>query len=380
MHKKGCALLEYLAEKTPIQFWGYGAETLPGNSPIRVRHNGEIWGKEMFSLMAASKITINRHIDVAENYANNMRLFEATGCGALLITDYKDNLNELFEIGKEVVVYRTPEECAALINYYLANPHEAEMIAKAGQARTLRDHTYALRMAQTAEILERHLRYQNEHERLPTLDVSKISCGHTMVAESEITAAMTSAWQNDGIPARQRALVQQELAAMYKGNVAVPFQTLADILRPHLATGCSVLEIGCASGYYYEILEYLLNRRIDYTGVDYSEAMIAMAKDYYPKVKFYVADGASLFFADRQFHTVISSCILLHVPNYRDHIFETARVADKFIVASRTPICKRRPTQYLKKLAYGVETVELIFNEEELVREFALNRLIGACH
>ena len=33
-----------------------------------------------------AKITINRHIDVSENYANNMRLFEASGCGALLIS------------------------------------------------------------------------------------------------------------------------------------------------------------------------------------------------------------------------------------------------------------------------------------------------------
>ena len=29
---------------------------------------------------------------------------------------------------------------------------------------------------------------------------------------------------------------------------------------------------------------------------------------------------------------------------------------------------------FLKKFAYEVETVELIFNEEEFVREFALNR------
>ena len=127
------------------------------------------------------------------------------------------------------------------------------------------------------------------------------------------------------------------------------------------------------------MLEYLLNRRIDYTGVDYSEAMIAMAREYYPKAEFFAADGASLFFADRSFHTVISSCVLLHVPNYREHVFETARVAREYVVAARTPVCRRRPTQYLRKCAYGVETVELVFNEAELLREFELNgfRLAG---
>ena len=374
LHTGGTALLETLVHLTPIRLWGYGAGTLPEDSPLRQRHCGETWGKEMFGILASSRITVNRHVDVAERFANNMRLFEAAGCGALLITDYKENLNDLFEIGKEVVAYRSAEECAALINYYLAHPDEAEAIARAGQKRTLGDHCYSRRLGQSAEILQRHLRYQDEQQRLPDLDLAKISFGHAAIDRTEVTETMTSAWQDSELPARQRALVQQELAQMYRGNVAPAFQVLAHILRHHTRPGAAILEIGCASGYYYEILEYLLQRRIDYTGVDYSPTMIAMAKQYYPKTQFYAADGASLCFSDRQFHTVISSCVLLHVPNYREHIFEAARVAESVVVASRTPVCKRRPTQYLKKYAYGVETVELIFNEEELLREFALNR------
>ena len=373
-HAKGYPLLEHLAQTTPILCWGYGTETLLQDSVIHSRYQGEAWGQEMIKIFCNSRITINRHIDMAENYACNMRLFEATGCGALLITDYKDNLNELFEIGKEVVAYRSPEECAALVEYYLNHPDEAEAIARAGQARTLRDHTYERRMERTAEILERHLRYRREKDHYATPDMSAISFGHSLIQQEDISTAMTSAWQNEGIPAKQRALVQQSLAAMYRGEDMGAYRILAEIIKPNVFPNCSILELGCSSGYCYEILEYYLNKPIDYTGVDYSEAMIAMAKNYYPKVKFFTADGASLFFADQQFHTVISSCILLHVPNYRDHIFETARVANKFIVASRTPICKTRPTQYLKKFAYGEETVELIFNEEEFVREFAINR------
>lgn len=373
-HGKGLETLERIAAAVNVDFWGYGARELAPGSPIAARHHGEAWGRDMFSLLRRSRITLNRHIDVAEDAANNMRLFEATGCGALLITDYKENLGELFEIGKEVVAYRSPEECVALVQYYLAHPEEAEAIAKAGQERTLRDHCYDLRMAQTSEMLQRQIRYRSESGRLPTLDLARISCGHTPISAAEITPELASAWRDGSIPAKQRALVQQELAAMYRGETPVPFQVLAEVMRPITAPGAQVLEIGCASGYYYEILEYLLNRRIDYTGVDYSEAMIAMARDYYPKARFFAADGADLFFADRQFRTVISSCVLLHVPNYREHIFETARVAERHIVASRTPVCKRRPTQYQKKFAYGVETMELVFNEEELVREFALNR------
>ncbi len=156
-HGKAIPVLEYLARTTPIQFFGYGADSLDADSPIRARHHGEVWGLDMYRALARSRITLNRHINVAEKNANNMRLYEATGVGALLLTDRKDNLGELFEIGKEVVVYSAAEEAMELIRYYLAHPDEAQDIALAGQARTLRDHTYQNRMEELALILERYL-------------------------------------------------------------------------------------------------------------------------------------------------------------------------------------------------------------------------------
>lgn len=156
-HGKAVPLLGYLATNTPIEFFGYGVKTLPRSSPIRRRHHGEVWGMDMYRALARSKVTLNRHINVAENNANNMRLYEATGVGSLLITDRKDNLGEIFEVGKEVVAYSSQEEAAELIRYYLAHPDEAQAIARAGQARTLREHTYRHRMEELVPILQRHL-------------------------------------------------------------------------------------------------------------------------------------------------------------------------------------------------------------------------------
>lgn len=156
-HGKALPLLEYLANHTPIKFFGYGAKSLPRSSPIRRCHYGEVWGLDMYRTLARSRITLNRHIDVAENYANNMRLYEATGVGTLLLTDHKDNLGELFEIGKEVIAYTSKEEAAEMIHYYLAHPDEAQEIARAGQKRTLSEHTYRHRMKELVEILQRYL-------------------------------------------------------------------------------------------------------------------------------------------------------------------------------------------------------------------------------
>jgi len=110
----------------------------------------------MYGVLAESRISLNRHIDVAGRFANNMRLFEATGVGTLLLTDQKDNLHQLFEVGKEVIAYSTPQECAELIAYYLDHEDERRAIARAGQARTLRDHTYQLRMKELAQIVRAH--------------------------------------------------------------------------------------------------------------------------------------------------------------------------------------------------------------------------------
>lgn len=156
-HGKAVPVLEYLARNTPIQFFGYGVDSLDRTSPIVARHHGEVWGLAMYRALARSRVTLNRHINVAENNANNMRLYEATGVGSLLITDRKDNLGDLFEVGKEVVAYSSQEEAAELIRHYLAHPEEAEVVAKAGQARTLRDHTYHQRMEELLPILQRYL-------------------------------------------------------------------------------------------------------------------------------------------------------------------------------------------------------------------------------
>jgi spore maturation protein CgeB len=63
----------------------------------------------------------------------------------------------LFSVGREVVVYDSPAEAVAMIEYYESHPGEAAEIARAGQARTLREHTYASRMHELDAILRRHV-------------------------------------------------------------------------------------------------------------------------------------------------------------------------------------------------------------------------------
>ncbi|WP_352429222.1 glycosyltransferase [Thermoflexus sp.] len=77
-----------------------------------------------------------------------MRIFEGAACGALVLTDAVANgLEELFEIGKEIVVYRDDADLMEKIAYYLRHDAEREAIARAGQRRVLAEHTYLHRAA-----------------------------------------------------------------------------------------------------------------------------------------------------------------------------------------------------------------------------------------
>lgn len=157
-HGTGNALLDAVAGRLPLRVWGSGAGEWPPASALRQAWQGEAWGRDMLRVLAGARIALNRHIDVAEGHANNMRLFEATGVGALLLTDAGSNLGELFEVGREVVAYTGEDDLVEQALHYLAHEDERAAIARAGQERTLRDHAYPGRMRELAALLQQHLR------------------------------------------------------------------------------------------------------------------------------------------------------------------------------------------------------------------------------
>lgn len=116
-----------------------------------------VYGLEQFKLLSKAKICFNIHGEIAKGCAGNLRLFEATGVGSCLITDWKENMSELFELDKEVITYKSIEECMNKIRWLLKNPAESLKIAKAGQARTLKDHSVSKRASAINDIFLTHL-------------------------------------------------------------------------------------------------------------------------------------------------------------------------------------------------------------------------------
>lgn len=156
IHRSRLDLVEAIASRvTGLTVQGGISIELSPTSPLSGRIGPALWGRDMYGLLRRSQITLNHHGDVPA-FANNMRLYEGTGMGCLLVTDYKDNLHEIFEPDREVVTYRDAAECVDKVLFYLdeANSTARERIAAAGQRRTLNEHTYRARMKHLVELIE----------------------------------------------------------------------------------------------------------------------------------------------------------------------------------------------------------------------------------
>ncbi len=230
-------------------------------------------------------------------------------------------------------------------------------------------------------LLNRFPRFKAELKRLrSSMTLSGgISSNYVPLNVDEATAEsarLRDSWRNVALPQRQRELVDQQLLKYRSGTRIDVFDVFVDSLRPlpNFEKGTSLLEVGCSSGFYSEVVE-IAGIPIRYSGCDYSDAFIRLAKEKYPLIDFAVEDATKLRYLDESFDIVVSGCCLLHIPEYDKGIEETARVARHYAIFHRTPVVWGQPEQWYRKQAYGVETVEIHFNEPEFLALLDKNNL-----
>ena len=130
-------------------------------NPLERRHPARchrpLAGLEYHRLLARSQICLNSHGAHAGDYAGNLRMYEATGMAACLLTDWKSNLPDLFVPDVEVVAYRGVEDGVEKARYLLEHADTRRAIARAGHQRVLRDHTMERRVAHLDALIRRCL-------------------------------------------------------------------------------------------------------------------------------------------------------------------------------------------------------------------------------
>ena len=185
----------------------------------------------------------------------------------------------------------------------------------------------------------------------------------------EIPTGLEHGWQDPAVAGPQQAAFDRLLQKMRDGQPRQDFLALAGAVKKTGLADPLIIEIGCGSGWNSEVIAHLLHRPIRYIGMDYSESMVLLGRQAYPRHPFLVGDATALPFADRACDILLSGTVLMHLTGYRQAIRESRRVAARWCIFHTVPILQHRATTILQKKAYDQSTVvEVIFNEAELLQ------------
>jgi ubiquinone/menaquinone biosynthesis C-methylase UbiE len=206
------------------------------------------------------------------------------------------------------------------------------------------------------------------------------SCDHKVVSEQQARASHGGGWHYGSTVTRQERAYDQLLDEMRRGDARQDFRIAARAVDLVGLGSPSLLEIGCGSGYFSEIFDTLCASKTRYTGLDYSEAMIARARSRYPGKNFITGDATRLDMTDGAYDIVYNGVSLMHILDYEKAIAEAARVAAKAAIFHSVPVLSNHETIYLTKYAYGAPVAEVVFNRDALLALFSKYGLTVSQH
>lgn len=190
---------------------------------------------------------------------------------------------------------------------------------------------------------------------------------------------VSQSYADPAIAGKQRELVDKQLADMRAGNAPEHFSTIEMVLnhirRQEVLTEptkrLTLLDAGCGSAYYSEVVDHFAPNLVEYTGCDYNPGMVALAKERYPDLPVYECDVRKLtVFDDATFDIVLSGATIIHIREWRMALKELARIARKWLVLHRTWVhIDDTPTTRELHDAYGQQVWYYTFNEADLLKQ-----------
>jgi hypothetical protein len=108
----------------------------------------QIAGEELNTLYNRAKVVLNiSNWDNSKVDCPNLRIMDVPASGSFLLSDYSASAADMFEPGREVEFFHSPEELREKLAFYLANDGARERIAQAGYEKVRRLGTYRDKMA-----------------------------------------------------------------------------------------------------------------------------------------------------------------------------------------------------------------------------------------
>lgn len=142
-------LLELLSERYGLHLYTRAAEKVPDG--IR-RFPGVSPMTDALKVYYASRININITMRSIESGVP-LRIFDIMSVGGFVLSNYQEEIPELFEEGKEIVTFQTPEEMIEKADYYLTHETERMRIGINGYEKVKNCYTYEHQLGKIISIL-----------------------------------------------------------------------------------------------------------------------------------------------------------------------------------------------------------------------------------
>jgi spore maturation protein CgeB len=153
MYPTRVKLLErLLADGIPLEVFGGPFPRWLGDHPLVKLHTGRYIVREEKARVFREAVAVLNNLHPVEIDGVNCRLFEATGSGAVVLSEHRAALPTLFEPQREVLVFRDYDELISQTRLLLSEPEGFAPVADAAAQRAHVEHTYAHRLT---DILER---------------------------------------------------------------------------------------------------------------------------------------------------------------------------------------------------------------------------------
>lgn len=142
-------LMELLSQQYDIHLHTRAEEEVPEG----VRRFPEIPTEEARKVFYSSKINLNITL---RSIASGVpaRVFEVMGVGGFVLTNWQEEIPELFVEDKEIVTYKTPEELIDKADYYLKHEDKRVRIGVNGYRKVKERYTYEHRLDKIISIIQ----------------------------------------------------------------------------------------------------------------------------------------------------------------------------------------------------------------------------------
>ena len=124
------------------------------NNLINVNcHDGVSYETTMNKIFYCSKINLNITLPSIET-GIPLRIFDIMGCGGFVLSNYQEEMDELFKIGYDIEAFKNKEELFDKLNFYLTHENERLRISLNGYKSARDKHTIQHRLDEMLKIVK----------------------------------------------------------------------------------------------------------------------------------------------------------------------------------------------------------------------------------